>query len=305
MSKKYRFIPFVALLSASLLLVGCDGDPDDDADIEDVMEFDIGDYTEDTSGDDLAGVWVAVGAGTFNRDDSGDVKFGDQSSKIYFVIKGSAGSYKYANCFDTGMLEGGYDRGDYEDLTVSNSSISFDSVIEADGEDDELLSEEDDYTIAGTVNSNSSISAEFVFDDGDSREVNTFEMIKVNVEDNATIGISTFENSTETLTPTVSCFAQWSGSYSTSDGFYTVTRYDASFDTATYPLTASEYFSDEDDIDEYSSIVYGTNSSSSFSTKDDDFIDMVFFLDTFLSQAKSNGSSIDNLVKIDINHASL
>ncbi len=286
---RYKLLPFLAIFPA-LMLAGCnDDDPVNHSGIANVLQFDIDDHDEVSSSTDLNGVWVAVldsDDSSFARDDAGDVKYGEQSAKIYFVVKGGEENYKYANCFDTGTMDGDYDRGGYDSLTVTGSTVVFDAdKANADeDEDDDLLSEEDDYSNGGTLTSFSQMTdVVFTFNDGDTVESNTFQMIKVNpeLEDDTGIGAASFEDSTEKKEAIVACFAQWSGSYSSTDGYFTVNRFDASFeDGNTKAFSAAEYFSDDDDFTEYQTVSYVEADTGAFtitaSSKSDDVIDFTF-----------------------------
>lgn len=316
MSTKYRFIPFIALLSASLLLVGCDGDPEDDDDIidlDEIVDFSLDNFTELTTSEDLEGVWVAYGTGTFSRDDGGDAKYGDQAALVYFVVKASGSGYEYANCFDTGTLEGDYDRGGYEPLTVSSNTVIFDSVNDdVDDDDDNIddkLSDEDDFSNTGTLSGFSEINSTFTFDDGDSREVNTFRMIKVSSTITDLIGVADFyvSDGSGGDDDQLSCLAQWGGSYDTTEGLYQVVKYDASFDDAQTPFTTADYDSDDDDTEkEFSSISYKHGGVSvSGNTESDDEIN-VFLYPNFLAFASTkNGSTTDYSGTLTVNHADL
>jgi len=303
-------LPFVLAIASTLLITGCnDDDPVNDSGIEDVIEFKIADYDKVTSSTDLAGVWVAVGTGTFERDKSGDRKYGEQSAKIYFMITGEEGNYDYANCFDEGRLEeGGFDRGGFDSLTVVGDTIKFDSDLDGvdsddDGTDD-LSSEDDDTSNTGTITDNSEINATFTFDDGDSKEVNTFQMYKVSNDSGTALGTSIFKEDNEVDAPdTVGCFAQWSGSYSTSDGYYTVERFDASFVVDDDPFTASEYISDAEDITEYLSLSYDNNID--VNTQDSDTVNFFYSVKSLYFGAVSSGSTTDQSGIIDINHNDL
>ncbi len=298
-------LPFVLAVTSALLITGCnDDDPVNDKGIEDVIEFNIDDYTELDTSTDLAGLWVAVGTGTFSRDDSGDRKYGEQSAKIYFLIRGSTGSYKYANCFDEGYLGEGFDRGGFEDLEVTGDSVVFDSK----DSNDNLSSDDGDTSNVGTVSDNSEINTVFTFNDGDSLETNTFRMIKVSNDGLTAIGTSKFEESGEIdVEPAVNCFAQWNGSYSTSDGYYTVNQYDASFETVEDPFTTSEYLSDAEDITEYEVLTYGSSSNrTSMNTRNSDFISLYFLMDTLGFGAYNSGSADKQYIgNINISHPNL
>jgi len=294
-------LPFVLAIASALLITGCnDDDPVNDSGIADVEEFDIDDFPNIVS-TDLAGVWVAVGSGTFNRGDSGDVKFGKQSAKIYFMIKGSAGSYTYANCFDEGYLEGGFDRGGFETLTVTNdTTVVFDSK---DSSDNESVDDTDTKN-TGIITDHSKIESTFTFTGGDSTEINNFVMHKVSNDSDTALGTSTFKETNQgDVTDTVGCFAQWSGSYSTSDGYYTVARYDASFIDDTDPFSASEYESDAEDITEYSSLSY--NSTTSVNTKNSDSVIFYYLVEALNFGVVSSGSSTEKSGRINIDHANL
>ena len=318
MSKKYRFIPFLALLSASLLLAGCDGDPENDDDIidlddiVDIEEFDISNYDELTTSTDLKGVWVAAGTGTFSRDEGGDAKYGDQVALIYFVIQGSSSAgYEYANCFDTGILEGGFDRGGYEDLSVDGTSIVFtsldDDVDDDEDGNDDMLSEDDDYSNEGTLTGFSAISSVFTFDDGDSVETNTFEMIKVSDDISTFIGTTKYAETNETTVPDeLACFAQWVGSYDTTEGLYQVERYDASLNESIYPFTTSNYDSDEEDTEkQYSSISYGSSTSATAQEDDEgDGINASYFLNSLRFNFEDS-SSVEYAGELEVTHADL
>jgi len=305
-------LPFVLTIASTLLITGCnDDDPVNDKGIEDVIEFDIDDYPNIVS-TDLAGVWVAVGTGTFERDKSGDRKYGEQSAKIYFLIKGSAGSYTYANCFDEGYLEGGFNRGGFEPLRVTNgTTIEFDSdkdgIDSDDNGTDDLLSEEDDTTNTGTLTDNSEINATFTFNDGDSKEINNFVMHKVSNDSDTAIGTSIFRTDAKKAEPGVACFAQWSGSYSTSDGYYTVNSYDASFmdGDSDDPFSAAEIISDAEDITEYSNISYKEGADILMNTQSGDDVDLIFYLDTLAFSATASSSSDVNGGQILIEHDNL
>jgi|GEM_PF-7001628 len=300
-------LPFVLAITSALLITGCnDDDPVNDKGIEDVIEFDIDDYTKVSSSTDLAGLWVAVGTGTFERDKSGDRKYGEQSTKIYFLIQGSAGSYTYANCFDEGYLEGGFNRGGFESLTVTGDTIVFDSdkVV---GDDTELSSDDSDTSNTGTVTDDLEINSVFTFDDGDSKEVNTFQMYKVSNDGDTAIGTSIFRTDAKKAEPGVACLAQWSGSYSTSDGYYTVNSYDASFVSGDSddPFSAADYISDAEDITEYSRISHKEGTAILLNTKNGDDVDLIFYLDTLAFSATASGSSDVNGGQIFIEHANL
>ncbi len=293
-------LPFVLAIASTLLITGCN----DDDPIEDVIEFDIADYDKvSTATGGLAGVWVAVGTGTFERDKSGDRKYGEQSAKIYFMITGEEGNYEYANCFDEGYLEGGFNRGGFENLTVTGDTIVFDSdkVV---GDDTELSSEDSDTSNTGTVTDDSEINATFTFNDGDSKEVNSFQMYKVSNDGDTALGTSTFKEDNEAdITDTVGCFAQWSGSYSTSDGYYTVERFDASFVLDNDPFSASEYISDAEDITEYSSVSY--NTTTSVNTKNSDSVNFFYLVNSLNFGVVSSGSSTGKAGTINISHTNL
>jgi len=297
-------LPFVLAVTSALLITGCnDDDPVNDKGIEDVIEFKISDYTKVSSSTDLAGLWVAVGTGTFERDKSGDRKYGEQSAKIYFLIQGAAGSYSYANCFDEGYLEGGFNRGGFESLVVTGDTIVFDSdkIV---GTDTELSSEDSDTSNTGTVTDNLEINATFTFNDGDSKEVNTFQMYKVSNDGGTAFGTSTFNEDDESpVTDTVGCFSQWSGSYSTSDGYYTVERFDASFIADNDPFSASEYISDAEDITEYLSISYNTTTSAN--TKNSDSVNFFYLVNSLNFGVVSSGSSTGKAGIINISHTNL
>ncbi len=298
-------LPFVLAIASTLLITGCnDDDPVNDKGIEDVIEFDIADYDKvSTATGGLAGVWVAVGTGTFERDKSGDRKYGEQSAKIYFMITGEEGNYEYANCFDEGYLEGGFNRGGFENLTVTGDTIVFDSdkVV---GDDTELSSEDSDTSNTGTVTDDSEINATFTFNDGDSKEVNSFQMYKVSNDGDTALGTSTFKEDNEAdITDTVGCFAQWSGSYSTSDGYYTVERFDASFVLDNDPFSASEYISDAEDITEYSSVSY--NTTTSVNTKNSDSVNFFYLVNSLNFGVVSSGSSTGKAGTINISHTNL
>ena len=299
-----RKLPFIFALFAAFSLSGCnDDDPVNDRGIDDVTEFDIDDYTKVSSSNDLAGLWVAVGTGTFERDKSGDRKYGEQSAKIYFLIKGSAGSYTYANCFDEGYLKGGFNRGGFESLAVTDDTIVFDSdkVV---GDDTELSSEDSETSNTGTVTNNEEINATFTFNDGKSKEVNTFQMYKVSNDGDTAFGTSTFNEDNESpVTDTVGCFAQWSGSYSTSDGLYTVERFDASFIADNDPFSADETMSDAEDITEYSSISYNTTTSAN--TKNSDSVNFFYLVNSLNFGVVSSGSSTGKAGIINISHTNL
>ena len=315
MSKKYSFIPLIALLSASLLLAGCDGDPENDDDIidlddiVDIEEFDTSNYTKLTTSTDLTGLWVAAGSGTFARDDGGDAKYGDQVALIYFVVKGSDGDYEYANCFDTGTLEQSYNRGGFEPLTIgTGNTVTFDSSREDSDGDEELLSNEDDYPTSGTLTDFNEINSVFTFDDGDSLETNTFKMIKVSELTSTTFGTSLFKNVTtggETIDE-LTCFAQWVGSYDTTEGLYQVERYDASFDKLTTPFTTSDYDSDDEDTEkQYSSISYDSVSATAQEDDEGDGINAHFFESKNALQFFFESSSIEHEGDLTITHEDL
>ena len=290
-------LPFVLAIASTLLITGCnDDDPVNDSGIEDVIEFKIADYDKVTSSTDLAGVWVAVGTGTFERGTSGDRKYGEQSAKIYFLITGSeAGGYKYANCFDEGSLEEQFAQGDFETLNINGNTIEFDSV----NSDGDLLSDDDDTNNTGTITDNVEINSVFTFDDGDSKEVNTFQIRKVSNDATTFLGTSNFKETSKVTTPDkVACFAQWSGSYSTSDGYYTVERFYASFDESDYLFSASEQMSDDEDISEYLTLSY--NNEPSANTKDADTVNFFYSLYTLYFSSQSTGSSIDKAGTIEI-----
>jgi len=301
-------LPFVLAVTSALLITGCnDDDPVNDKGIAAVEEFDIDNYTKVSSSTDLAGLWVAVGTGTFERDKSGDRKYGEQSAKIYFLIQGSAGSYTYANCFDEGYLEGGFNRGGFESLAVTGDTIVFDSD-KAVGDDTELSSEDSDTSNTGTVTDNREINSVFTFDDGDSKEVNTFQMYKVsNSDPSLAFGTSIFRTDAKKAEPGIACFAQWSGSYSTSDGYFTVNSYDASFidGDSSDPFSAADYISDAEDITEYSRISHKEGTAISMNTKNGDDVDLIFYLDTLAFSATADESSDVNGGQILIEHADL
>jgi hypothetical protein len=294
-------LPLLFTLFCALAITGCnDDDPVNDTGIADVLTFDIDDYTAATNSTNLAGVWVAVGTGTFERGKSGDRKFGEQSAKIYFLITGSAGSYQYGNCFDEGSLEEGFNRGGFDALTVTGNTIVFDS----DKTDGELSSDDDDTRNTGDVTDNVEINTVFTFDDGNSKEVNTFQIRKVSNDASIYLGTSNFKETDKGPIPrNVTCFAQWSGSYSTSNGYYTVERFDASFEGSIYPFSASEYYSGDDRITEYSTLVY--SSETSVSTKDSDSVNFFYALKTLYFSSQASGTSIDKAGTIDIDHANL
>ncbi len=294
----FRKLPLYFTLFCALAITGCnDDDPVNDTGIADVIEFNIDDYTEITGSTDLAGVWVAVGTGTFERDDSGDRKYGEQSAKIYFLITGSqAGGYKYANCFDEGSLEEGFAQGDFETLNINGSTIEFDAV----NSDGDLLSDDDDTNNTGTITDNVEINTVFTFDDGDSKEVNTFQIRKVSNDATTFLGTSNFkETSKVSIADEVACFAQWSGSYSTSDGYYTVERFYASFDESDYPFSAAEYMSDDEDISEYLTLSYNGDVTPA-STKDSDTVNFFYSLYTLYFSSQNSGTSIDKAGTIEI-----
>ncbi len=314
MSKKYRFIPLLALLSASLLLAGCDGDPENDDDIidlddiVDIEEFDTSNYTKLTTSTDLSGLWVAAGTGTFARDDGGDAKYGDQVALIYFMIKASGDDYEYANCFDTGTLEQSYNRGGYEPLTVGGGTLVFDSNRDGTDGDEELLSAEDDYNNTGTLTAFNEINSVFTFNDGDSIETNTFKMIKVSELTSTTFGTSLFENVSTgaKTTDELTCFAQWVGSYDTTEGLYQVERYDASFDNLTTPFTTSDYDSDDEDTEkQYSSISYDSVSATAQEDDAGDGINAHFFESKNALQFFFESSSIEHEGDLTITHEDL
>lgn len=315
MSKKYRFIPLLALLSASLLLTGCDGDPEDDDDIidlddiVDIEAFDTSNYTKLTTSTDLTGLWVAAGTGTFARDKGGDAKYGDQVALIYFVVKGSDGNYEYANCFDTGTLEQSYNRGGFEPLTIgTGNTVTFDSARDDDDDDEELLSDEDDYPMSGTLTDFNEINSVFTFDDGDSLETNTFKMIKVSELTSTTFGTSLFKNGSTgaKTTDELTCFAQWVGSYDTTEGLYQVERYDASFDELTTPFTTSDYDSDDEDTEkQYSNISYDGVSVTIQEDDDGDGISAHYFDLSHYLTFYFESSSVDYEGNLTITHTAL
>ncbi len=299
-------LPFVLAITSALLITGCnDDDPVNDKGIEDVIEFKIADYDKVPAGDDLTGVWVAVGTGTFERDKSGDRKYGEQSAKIYFVIKGSEGAYKYANCFDEGRLEGGFDRGEYDLIRVVDGITFFDSDddgTDSDGDGtDDLSSEDDGISNVITVIDNSELSVVFTYNVGGSIEKNTFQMIKVGT--GTSIGSASYEDANGADPEDVACFAQWSGSYSSSDGYFTVERYDASLNDDSNPFTASQYMSDDEDITEYTEISY--EDSTSLNTKNGGYIDLTFFFDKLAFSLSSDGVTVTNGGTIVISHDNL
>ncbi len=316
MSKKYSFIPLIALLSASLLLAGCDGDPENDDDIidlddiVDIEEFDISNYSELATSANLAGVWVAAGTGTFARDDGGDAKYGDQVALIYFTITGTDGNYEYANCFDTGTLEQEYDRGDYEPLTVGGDTVVFDSSRDNSDGDEELLSAEDDYSNTGTLTGFTEINSVFTFNDGDSIEKNTFKMVKVS-DTSAFIGTGVFTETGELdSNGDLTCFAQWVGSYDTTEGLYQVERFDASFDGSgsEHPFTTSNYDSDEEDTEkQYSSISYGSSTSATAQEDDEGDGISVSYLSflNMLTFSFESSSSVDHQGALTVTHTDL
>jgi len=222
------------------------------------------------------------------------------------LIQGSAGSYTYANCFDEGYLEGGFNRGGFESLTVTGDTIVFDSdkVV---GDDTELSSEDSDTSNTGTVTDDLEINSVFTFDDGDSKEVNTFQMYKVSNDGDTAIGTSIFRTDAKKAEPGVACFSQWSGSYSTSDGYYTVNSYDASFvnGDSDDPFSAADYISDAEDITEYSRISHKEGTAILLNTKNGDDVDLIFYLDTLAFSATESGSSDVNGGQILIEHANL
>ncbi len=290
-------LPLYFTLFCALAITGCnDDDPVNDTGIADVIEFNIDDYTQVTGSTDLAGVWVAVGTGTFERGTSGDRKYGEQSAKIYFLITGSeAGGYKYANCFDEGSLDEQFAQGDFETLNINGNTIEFDSV----NSDGDLLSDDDDTNNTGTITDNVEINSVFTFDDGDSKEVNTFQIRKVSNDATTFLGTSNFKETSKVSTPDkVACFAQWSGSYSTSDGYYTVENFYASFDESDYLFSASEQMSDDEDISEYLTLSY--NNEPSANTKDADTVNFFYSLYTLYFSSQSTGSNIDKAGTIEI-----
>lgn len=298
-------LPLFFTLFCTLAITGCnDDDPVNDRGIDAVIEFDIDDYTQVTSSANLAGVWVAVGTGTFERDKGGDRKYGEQSALIYFVITGSLGSYRYANCFDVGRLEDGFGRGGFDTLIVDGNSIEFDSENSAG----DLLSDDDDDGIEniGTITDNAEINTVFTYNVGGSKEVNTFQMRKVSNDDGTIVylGDSTFKETDEVdKDDQAACFAQWSGSYSTSDGYYTVERFDASFETDVDPFTASEFMSDAEDISEYSTLLY--DKDNSVSTKNSDSVNFFYSGRTFHFGIETLDSGIDQSGIINIGHVNL
>jgi hypothetical protein len=286
-------LPLLFTLFCALAITGCnDDDPVNDSGIADVLTFDIDDYTAATNSTNLAGVWVAVGTGTFERGKSGDRKFGEQSAKIYFLITGSeAGGYKYANCFDDGSLDGGFARGGFETLNITGSTIEFDAVNDGD-----LLSNNDDTHNTGTITDNVEINTVFTFDDGSSKEVNTFQIRKVNNDAVTYLGTSNFKETNKVAAPNeVACFAQWSGSYSTSDGYYTVERFDASFKTGGFSFSASEIMS-VDDIREAFTLSY-----DNVTPVDTDTVNFFYSLYTLYFSSENADGSIEKSGSIDIN----
>ncbi len=316
MSKKYRFIPLLALLSTSLLLAGCDGDPENDDDIidlddiVDIEEFDISNYTKLTTSTDLTGLWVAAGTGTFERDDGGDAKYGDQVALIYFVVKGSDGDYEYANCFDTGTLEQSYNRGGFEPLTIgTGNTVTFDSSREDSDGDEELLSNEDDYsTTTGTLTDSNEINSVFTFNDGDSIETNTFKMIKVSELTDFNFGTTKFSKTDSSPSEDqLTCFAQWVGSYDTTEGLYQVERYDASLNVSTTPFTTSNYDSDDEDTEkQFTSISYEDVSARAQEDDDGDGINAHYYdLVSHYLAFNFESSSVDYEGNLTITHAAL
>ena len=321
MSTKYRFIPLITLLATSLLLAGCDGDPEDDDDIidlddiVDIAEFDIDNYTALTTSTDLAGVWVAAGTGTFARDEGGDAKYGDQVALIYFTVTGSDDDYEYANCFDTGTLEQSYDRGGYEPLTIgTGNTVTFESILDGvddddDGNDDKLSEEDDDYKNTGTLTAFNEINSVFTFNDGDSLETNTFKMYKVSDDASAFIGTGVFTETGELdSNGNLTCFAQWVGSYDTTEGLYQVERFDASFDGSEHPFTTSNYDSDEEDTEkQYSSISYGSSTSAKAQEDDEGDGISVSYLSflNMLTFSFEESSSVDHQGALTVTHTDL
>ena len=293
-------LPLLLAMTVSALLTGCnDDDPVNDKGIAAVMAFDIDDHPQIVS-TDLAGVWVAVGTGSFERDKPGKVKFGKQSAKIYFLIKGSAGSYTYANCFDEGYLEGGFDRGGFETLSVTGSSIVFHSKDSAGNES----ADDADTHNSGTITDHAQINTRFTFTGDDSVETNDFVMHKVSNDAATALGTSIFKETNQgDISDTLACFAQWSGAYSTSDGLYTVARYDASFIDDSDPFSASEYESAAEDISEYSVLSY--NGTPSVNTQNSDRVIFYYLVETLNFGVVSSGSSVEKSGTINIDHANL
>ncbi len=141
----------------------------------------------------------------------------------------------------------------------------------------------------------------FTYNDGDSIEKNTFQMIKVGT--GTSIGSASFEDSNGADSKDVACFAQWSGSYSTSNGYYTVERYDASLNVDSNPFTASQHMSDDEDITEYTEISY--DDSTSLNTKNGGYIDLTFFFDKLAFSLSSDGVTVSNGGTIIIDHDNL
>jgi len=315
MSTKNRFIPLIALLAASMLLAGCDGDPEDDDDIidlddiVDIEEFDTSNYTKLETSTNLAGLWVAAGKGTFARDKGGDAKYGDQVALIYFVVKGSDNDYEYANCFDTGTLEQSYKRGDFQPLTIgTGNTVTFDSSRKDSDGDDELLSNEDDYNrTTGTLTGSNEIDSVFIFDDGDSIETNTFKMIKVSDLTDFSFGTSKFSKTGSSPSDDkLTCFAQWVGSYDTTEGLYQVERYDASLDESDTPFTTSDYDSDEEDTEkQYSSISYEGASATAQEDDEGDGISAHYFDLSHYLTFYFESSSVDYEGNLTITHTAL
>ena len=315
MSTKYRFIPLITLLATSLLLAGCDGDPENDDDIidlddiVDIEAFDISNYTKLETSTSLAGLWVAAGTGTFARDKGGDAKFGDQVALIYFVVKGEDDAYEYANCFDTGTLEQSYNRGGFEPLTIgTGDTVTFDSSRENSDGDEELLSAEDDYPTSGTLTDSNEIDSVFTFNDGDSVETNTFKMIKVSELTDFSFGTTEFSKTgSSPSNDKLTCFAQWVGSYDTTEGLYQVERYDASMVIADeHPFSTSDYDSDDEDTEkQYSNISYEDVSVTAQEDDDGDGISAHFFDLSHYLTFYFESSSVDYEGNLTITHTAL
>ncbi len=166
----------------------------------------------------------------------------------------------------------------------------------------------DDYNrTTGTLTGSNEIDSVFIFDDGDSIETNTFKMIKVSDLTDFSFGTTKFSKTGSSPSDDkLTCFAQWVGSYDTTEGLYQVERYDASLDESDTPFTTSDYDSDEEDTEkQYSSISYEGASATAQEDDEGDGISAHYFDLSHYLTFYFESSSVDYEGNLTITHTAL